>query len=77
MFHSAIRLKSISPVLASLNHFRIFIERQTEALNQLNQVRILYNQHRNREARELLAQCPNLEEELTRISSAPPLSGRC
>lgn len=45
-------------------------QRQTEALNQLNQVRILYNQHRNREARELLAQCPNLEEELTRISSA-------
>jgi len=45
-------------------------QRQMEALNQLNQIRILYNQHRNREARELLAQCPDLEAQLTLISSA-------
>jgi len=45
-------------------------ERQAEALNQLNQIRILYNQHRNREARELLALYPDLEEQLTAISNS-------
>lgn len=38
------------------------------ALNQLNQIRALYNQRRNREARALLAQYPDLEEQLTSVS---------
>lgn len=43
-------------------------QQQAEALNQLNQIRALYNQHRNRDARALLAQCPELENQLTAIS---------
>lgn len=42
--------------------------KQAEALKQLNQIRALYNQHRNRDARALLAQYPDLENQLTAIS---------
>lgn len=45
-------------------------QKQLEALTQLNQIRTLYNQYRNREARELLAQYPDLEEQLKLISES-------
>lgn len=43
---------------------------ELQALTRLNQIRTLYNQYRNREAREILAQSPDLEEQLQAISEA-------
>ena len=46
------------------------IKAQTAALNQLNQIRALYNQRRIREARDLLEQYGGLESQLEQISAA-------
>lgn len=40
------------------------VQAQAQALQILNEIRALYNQHRNREARELLAEHPDLETQL-------------
>ena len=45
-------------------------QQELQALTRLNQIRTLYNQYRNREAREILAQNPDLEEQLQTISEA-------
>ena len=57
------------------------IARQTEALQQLNQIRALYNQRRNDDARDLLQQWETeapgvLEQELTAISRAMNAAAR-